>query len=60
MLGVTGAVGAFMEMLAEAAVESGLEIAAQAALGLSVAAGAYVIGKKIRKKRQIAGDQTEG
>ena len=52
MLGVAGAVGAFMELLAEAAVESGLLIAGRAALGVGMAAGAYAIAKRLRKARQ--------
>ncbi|NIJ08261.1 hypothetical protein FHS31_001878 [Sphingomonas vulcanisoli] len=55
MLGVAGAVGEFMVLLAEAAAESGLAIAGSAALGVGVAAGAYALIKRVRKKESEPG-----
>ena len=60
MLGFAGAVGEFMELLAEAAVESGLEIAASAALGVGVAVSVYVLGRKVSRKRRLPADRAEG
>ncbi len=52
MLGVAGAVGEFMVLLGEAAAESALMIAGRAAIGVGVAAGAYALAKRVKKKRQ--------
>ena len=50
MLGLTGAVGEFMVLLAEAAVETGLGLAARAALGVGVAAGVYAVARRVRDR----------